>query len=79
MSKLSFEEKKSYTYKLFLGSPAFNYVVSALNMLVSMMVADNNHSELTEWAYSNDRYFYRANDVIRTMHKSEMQAKEFIT
>ncbi len=36
-----------------------------------MMIADYGHSELTEWAYSNDD-FCRANDVIRTMHQSEM-------
>ncbi len=56
MSKLISNEKKTYTHKLFLESPAFNYVVSALSMLVSMMIADYGHSELTEWAYSNDDF-----------------------
>ncbi len=34
-------------------------------MLVSMMIADYGHSELTEWAYSND-------DFLQSMHQSEM-------
>ncbi len=56
--------KKTYTHKLFLESPTSDYVVSALSMFVSMMIADYGHSELTEWAYSND--------VVRTMHQSEV-------
>ncbi len=41
-------------------------------MLVSMVIADYGHSELTEWDYSNDDFFAEQNDVIANIHQSKM-------